>query len=216
MLNWMARLGDRRDFAHPPIGRGDPDSLAGQLLVAMPGMPDPRFAESVICLCAHGPEGAMGLVLNKPIEDLSFEELVKQLDLAPTPPQRRIRLLAGGPVEGSRGFVLHSGEWETDGTLPVADWLSMTASIEVLKEVAGGRGPKCAVLALGYAGWGPGQLEAELQGNAWLTVPADEALLFSEEDAPGRGRRASHRTWRAALGRLKIDPLLLSSAAGRA
>jgi putative transcriptional regulator len=211
----MARLGDHGDFDSPPIGWGNPHSLAGQLLVAMPGMPDPRFAETVICLCAHGPEGAMGLVLNKPIEDLSFDDLVKQLDLAPTPPARRIRLLAGGPVEGSRGFVLHSAEWETDGTLPVADWLSMTASIEVLKEVAGGRGPKQAVLALGYAGWGPGQLEQELQRNAWLTVPADEALLFGEADGKP-GRHATHKAWRAALARLNIDPLLLSRAAGRA
>lgn len=211
----MARLGKRGDFALPPIGRGNPDSLAGQLLVAMPGMPDARFAETVICLCAHGPEGAMGLVLNKPIDDLSFDDLVKQLDLAPTPPARRIRLLAGGPVEGSRGFVLHSGEWETEGTLPVAEWLSMTASVEVLKEVASGRGPRQAVLALGYAGWGPGQLESELQGNAWLTVPADEALLFGEAEAR-TGRHATHRAWRTALARLRIDPLLLSSAAGRA
>ena len=211
----MARLGDRRDFALPPIRRGDEGTLAGQLLVAMPGMPDPRFAETVICLCAHGPEGAMGLVLNKPIEDLSFDDLVRQLDLAATAPARRIRLLAGGPVEGSRGFVLHSGEWETDGTLPVADWLSMTASIEVLKEVADGRGPKQAVLALGYAGWGPGQLESELQNNAWLTVPADEALLFGEAEVRP-GRRGTHQAWRAALGRLNIDPLLLSPAAGRA
>lgn len=211
----MARLGDRGDFALPPAGRGNPHSLAGQLLVAMPGMPDPRFAETVICLCAHGPEGAMGFVLNKPIEDLSFDDLVKQLDLAPTPPARRIRLLAGGPVEGSRGFVLHSHEWETEGTMAVAEGLSMTASVEVLKEVAGGRGPRKAVLALGYAGWGPGQLEAELQKNAWLTVPADEALLFGEDDARP-GRRATHRAWRAALARLGIDPLLLSSAPGRA
>ncbi|MCX7684557.1 MAG: YqgE/AlgH family protein [Acetobacteraceae bacterium] len=208
-------LGDRSDFAPPPTGRGNPASLAGQLLVAMPGMPDPRFAETVVCLCAHGPEGAMGLVLNKPIEDLSFDDLVRQLELAPTPPARRIRLLAGGPVEGSRGFVLHTAEWETEGTLPVADWLSMTASVDVLKEVAVGRGPRQAVLALGYAGWGPGQLEAELQRNAWLTVPADEALLFGEEEALP-GRRGTHRAWRAALARLNIDPLLLSSTAGRA
>lgn len=212
----MARLGDLGDFSSPPLGRGNAGSLAGQLLVAMPGMPDPRFAETVICLCVHGPEGAMGLVLNKPIEDLSFDDLVRQLDLAPTPPARRIRLLAGGPVEGTRGFVLHSGEWGTEGTLPVADGQAMTASIEVLKEVAGGRGPRKAVLALGYAGWGPGQLETELQSNAWLTVPADEALLFGEDDAPSAPRGTTHRVWRAALARLNIDPLLLSSAAGRA
>lgn len=215
MLATMARQDDARDPTPPPVETLPTESLAGQLLVAMPGMPDPRFAETVICLCAHGPEGAMGLVLNKPIEDLSFDDLARQLDLTPIPPARRIRLLAGGPVEGSRGFVLHSADWTTEGTLPVAEGLSMTASIEVLKELAQGGGPRQAVLALGYAGWGPGQLESELQRNAWLLVPPDPDLLFgSAEDLPPR--RATHRAWRAALARLKIDPLLLSSAAGRA
>ena len=215
----MARLGDQRDFGLPGPGwdAGHGASLAGQVLVAMPGMPDPRFAETVIVLCAHGPEGAMGLVINKPIEDLSFDELVKQLDLAPTPPARRIRLLAGGPVEGSRGFVLHSADWSTEGTMPVADGVAMTASVDVLKDLAQGGGPRRAFLALGYAGWGPGQLESELQHNAWLTVPADEALLFGGSDgSEAGGRRATFRAWRAALARLNIDPLLLSSAAGRA
>ncbi|MDJ0388658.1 YqgE/AlgH family protein [Roseomonas sp. E05] len=181
--------------------------LGGQLLVAMPGMQDPRFTRSVICLCAHSADGAMGIVLNKALDNLSFEDLLKQLDVQPLPPQRQIRLLAGGPVEGGRGFVLHTTDWSSDGSLKVTGDLALTASVDILKAIAGGGGPRHGLLALGYAGWGPGQLEEEIQRNAWLNVPADEALLFEG---------ALNEKWRMALAKMHIDPLLLSGSAGHA
>ncbi|MBW8270380.1 YqgE/AlgH family protein [Caldovatus aquaticus] len=186
---------------------GEGRYLAGQLLVAMPGMQDPRFAHSVICLCAHSAEGAMGIVVNKPLDGLSFDDLLRQLNLDPVPPQRRIRLFAGGPVEGGRGFVLHTPDWSTEGSLPISGEVALTASVDILKAIAGGGGPRRGILALGYAGWGPGQLEDEIQRNAWLSVPPDEALLFGEDH---------ERKWRDALAKLRIDPLLLSTTAGRA
>jgi putative transcriptional regulator len=181
--------------------------LTGQLLVAMPSMQDPRFARSVICLCAHSGDGAMGIVLNKPLEGLSFDDLLKQLNLDPVPPQRRIRLMSGGPVENGRGFVLHTSDWETDGSLKVQPGIALTASVDILKAIAGGGGPREGFLALGYAGWGPGQLESEFQQNAWLSVEADEDLLFS---AP------ADALWARALAKLHVDPALLSGVAGRA
>lgn len=181
--------------------------LAGHLLIAMPGMQDPRFDHTVVCLCAHSADGAMGLVVNRPLGGLEFDDLLRQLELEPVPPQRRIRMVSGGPVEGGRGFVLHSDDWSTDGTIPVTPGLSLTASLDILKAVAGGGGPRACVLALGYAGWAPGQLEDEIQRNAWLSVPADESLLFREE---------TDGTWGAALAKLRVDPALLSGAAGHA
>jgi len=181
--------------------------LTGHLLIAMPGMQDPRFDHSVVCLCAHSADGAMGLIVNRPLAGMAFDDLLRQLQLEPVPPQRRIRMLAGGPVESGRGFVLHSDDWSTDGTLPVMPGLALTASVEVLKAVAGGGGPRDCVLALGYAGWAPGQLEDEIQRNAWLSVPADGALVF--RDDPGG-------TWEAALAKLRVDPALLSGTAGHA
>jgi putative transcriptional regulator len=183
------------------------DFLTGQLLIAMPAMEDPRFAQSVIYLCAHTPEGAMGLVLNRPLQRPKFDELLRQLDVAPVPPARRIRLCAGGPMDNARGFVLHTTDWTGEGSLRVNDTLALTASLDVLKAIAEGNGPREGLLALGYAGWGPGQLDAEIQQNAWLSVPADETIVFD----------ADHDTkWRRALGKLNIDPLLLSGAAGHA
>ena len=181
--------------------------LGGQVLIAMPSMQDPRFARTVICLCAHSPEGAMGIVLNKPLEGLSFDELLKQLGLEPVPPQRRIRLCQGGPVEGGRGFVLHTRDWSTDGSMRVTKELAMTASIDILKAIAGGGGPRLGLLALGYAGWGPGQLDQEIEANAWLSVSPDELLLFGEP---------LEAKWARAMAKLKVDPLLLSGAAGHA
>lgn len=197
----------RRARTPPRRGGAEEGYLSGQLLIAMPGMQDPRFAGTVICLVAHSADGAMGLVVNKPIDGLSFDQLLGQLGLEPVPPQRRIRMLQGGPVDGGRGFVLHTPDWSTDGSLTVNPGLAMTASIDILKAIAGGGGPRRGVLALGYAGWGPGQLEEEIQRNAWLSVPADEELLFDEADA---GK------WRLAMARLKVDPLLLSGTAGHA
>lgn len=182
--------------------------LAGQILIAMPSMGDPRFARSVICICAHSSEGAMGIVLNRAIENLTFDDLLKQLDVGPQPPQRRIPLHAGGPVEGGRGFVLHTGDWSSEGSLPVEGGYALTASVDILKAIAAGGGPRQGILALGYAGWGPGQLEGEFNANAWLTVGSDEAILFEEEEQEAK--------WRRALAKLRVDPLLLVDAAGHA
>jgi putative transcriptional regulator len=181
--------------------------LTGQLLIAMPAMSDPRFQQSIIYLCAHTPEGAMGLVLNRPIVKPTFDDLLKQLNVAPLPPVRQIRLCAGGPVENARGFVLHTNDWTGEGSLKVDDAMALTASLDVLKVIAEGGGPRECVLALGYAGWGPGQLDQEIQQNSWLSVNADETLLFDQD----------HDTkWRRALAKLRVDPLLLSHTAGHA
>lgn len=185
----------------------DEGYLGGQVLVAMPAMADPRFARSVICLCAHSPEGAMGIVVNKPLEGLSFDGLLRQLSLAPSPPQRRLAMHTGGPVEGGRGFVLHTTDWSSDSSLPVGEGLGLTASVDILKAVAGGGGPRQGILALGYAGWGPGQLDEEIQHNAWLSVDPDEGLLFG----PSHDAK-----WHQAMAKLKVDPSALSGVAGRA
>jgi putative transcriptional regulator len=181
--------------------------LTGQLLIAMPVMADPRFAQSVIYVCAHTPDGAMGLVVNRPLAKPSFDDLLRQLEIEPLPPARRIRLYVGGPVDNARGFVLHTTDWTGESSLKVNDTLALTASLDVLKAFAEGGGPREGILALGYAGWGPGQLEAEIQQNAWLSLPAQENLVFGAE----------HETkWRRALATMKIDPLLLSGSAGHA
>ena len=189
-------------MAQTQVMPGTPASegfLTGQLLIAMPAMEDPRFSQSVIYVCAHTAEGAMGLVLNRPIVKPSFEELLKQLEVAPLPPARRIRLCAGGPVDNARGFVLHTSDWIGEGSLRVNETVALTASLDVLKVIAEGGGPREGILALGYAGWGPGQLDEEIQHNAWLSVSADEHLVFDPD----------HDTkWRRALAKLKIDPLL--------
>jgi len=185
----------------------DPHSLTGQLLIAMPAMEDPRFAQTVVYMCAHSAEGAMGIVLNRPLARPTFDELLNQLDLKPVPPARDIRLIEGGPVEQGRGFVLHSADWTSDASLRVDDTTALTASLDVLQAIAEGGGPSQGILALGYAGWGPGQLDGEIQQNAWLSVPAEKAIIFDDDDAT---------KWKRALGVLKIDPLLLSGSAGRA
>ncbi len=195
----------RRAKTAPARGLGS--YLTGQTLIAMPGLHDPRFAGSVVYLCAHNADGAMGLVLNQPLPGISFDDLVKQLKLEPHPPERRLRMRHGGPVETGRGFVLHSTDWSSDGSMRVTDGLALTASLDILQAVAGGGGPRQAVLALGYAGWGPGQLENEIQENSWLSVTADESLLFAEDTG---------QMWRQAMALLKVDPGLLSTVAGRA
>lgn len=211
----MARRAPEHEFpeAFPNGAKGTAQGglqanyLSGQLLIAMPSMQDPRFTRSVICICAHSADGAMGIVLNKPLDNLSFEDLLKQLEVEPLPPQRQIRLLAGGPVEGGRGFVLHTTDWSSEGSLKVTGDLALTASVDILKAIAGGGGPRQGLLALGYAGWGPGQLEEEIQRNAWLNVLPDEDLLFEG---------TAEDKWRRALAKLRIDPLLLSGSAGHA
>ena len=189
------------------MNRTDDPYLTGQLLIAMPAMNDPRFAQSVILMCAHTDEGAMGIVLNRPLAKPSFEALLTQLDVQPTPPARQIRLCQGGPVDHGRGFVLHTSDWVGDGSLRVDDKLALTASLDVLQEIAQGRGPREGLLALGYASWGPGQLDQEMHDNVWLSAPAPVELLFDAD---------YDSKWRRALRILNIDPLLLSGAAGHA
>jgi putative transcriptional regulator len=182
-------------------------SLTGQVLIAMPSMADPRFSHSVIFLCAHTPDWAMGIGINRPIEQPSFNQLLSQLEVEPVPPARSIAMCSGGPVDAARGFVLHSADWTGEGSMRVDENLALTASLDVLKAIASGGGPRNGILALGYAGWGPGQLDQEIQQNTWLSAPADPEILFDE----------AHATkWRRALAKLKVDPMLLSGTAGHA
>lgn len=182
--------------------------LAGQILIAMPGMADPRFDHSVILICAHSDEGAMGLIVNKPLEEMSFPRLLEQLSIPRAPKGRDIRVHLGGPVERGRGFVLHTTDWLAGkATLAVPGGYGMTTTLDILEALARGDGPESALLALGYSGWGPGQLEAEIARNDWLTATAPGGLVFGADD------RAK---WTAALASMGIDPLTLSAAAGRA
>ena len=151
--------------------------LKGQLLVAMPAMQDPRFERTVIFMCAHNADGAMGLIVNKPLQEINFKELLDQLGIDRGDLTIDMDVQYGGPVETGRGFVLHTAEYEQSGTIAVDDNVGLTATVEILRDIAGNRGPKQSLLALGYAGWGPGQLESEIQQNAWLNVPADDNLL---------------------------------------
>ncbi|MGH6902831.1 MAG: YqgE/AlgH family protein [Geminicoccaceae bacterium] len=182
-------------------------SLSGQLLVAMPQMSDPRFARTVVYLCAHSSDGAMGLVVNRLIDSLSFSSLLSQLGVEAEGGPADMPVHFGGPVESSRGFVLHSSDYLQDSTLVIDDDIALTATIDVLKAIARGAGPRHRVLALGYAGWAPGQLDAEIQANGWLLVPADLDLVFGgENDAK----------WQRAIAKIGIDLSLLSSEAGHA
>jgi putative transcriptional regulator len=182
--------------------------LTGQLLIAMPSMNTPHFTQTVIYMCAHTDEGAMGIVLNRPLTSPSFDDLLAQLDVAPIPPMRRIDLFRGGPVDAGRGFVLHTTDWTGDGSLHVDGRVALTASLEVLKAIADGGGPQQGLLALGYASWGPGQLDQEMQQNVWLSSPAPSVDLLFDRD---------HDTkWRRAMAILRVDPLLLSVVAGHA
>lgn len=182
--------------------------LAGQILIAMPGMADPRFDRSVILICAHSDEGAMGLIVNKPVDDLKFRDLLDQLSIPRVAEGRDIRVHRGGPVERARGFVLHSTDWQAGkATLAVPGGFGMTATLDILEALAKGQGPTSALLALGYSGWGPGQLESEIARNDWLTATAPEGLVFGAEHSA---------KWGAALKAMGIDPLTLSATAGRA
>lgn len=183
--------------------------LAGKLLIAMPGMGDPRFGRSVILICAHSDEGAMGLIVNKPMPDLNFAGLLDQLNIPRDPRGRDIVVHFGGPVERGRGFVLHTPDYRAEGggTMEIGPRFRMTATQDILAALARGQGPDAALLALGYSGWGPGQLEAELLRNDWLTADAPEDLVFGGDPAG---------CWGAALRRIGVDPAILSGAAGRA
>lgn len=181
--------------------------LEGKLLIATPGMSDPRFERSVIYMCIHSDDGAMGIIINKPFEGLGFRELLQKLEIPVSSNRAGGLVLFGGPCETSTGFVLHSGEYRsTEATLPMGK-VGLTATRDVLCAIASGSGPQRWLFALGYAGWGPQQLEAELGTNGWVYCDTDESLLFDMEHA---------FKWRAALGKLGIDISGFSAEAGRA
>ena len=189
--------------------------LDGQMLIAMPAMSDERFTRSVIYVCAHSSEGAMGIVVNQPAQNIRFPDLLVQLEVIPAKerielPVRAdaVKVLKGGPVETGRGFVLHSADFFIENsTLPIDEGICLTATLDILKAIARGSGPASAVLALGYAGWAPGQLEQEIQQNGWLHCPADPELIFGS-DIEGKYERA--------LRKIGIDLGMLSSESGHA
>jgi putative transcriptional regulator len=189
--------------------------LDGQMLIAMPSMRDERFVRSVIYICAHSSDGAMGIVVNQLAGDIDFPKLLVKLDVIPEDQRiqlpndaRSMQVLKGGPVETQRGFVLHSADYFMENsTLPIDDGICLTATLDILKAIAHGAGPANAILALGYAGWAPGQLESEIQDNGWLHCSADRELIFGE-DASGK--------YFKALQKLGIQPGMLSSEAGHA
>lgn len=195
-----------------PEKRGATGYLEGQVLIAMPNMPDPKMEQATIFLCAHSERGAMGLVLNKLVGNMSFTDLLRQLRIM-TPGQRieGVPVQFGGPVETGRGFVLHSPDYSAgDSTMKIGapgGQLGLTATVDVVKAIAEGRGPRASMLALGYAGWGAGELESQIQRNAWLTCPPDDYLLF--------GRHYQNK-WEHGIRKLGISPSQLSRDTGRA
>lgn len=183
-------------------------SLVGQLLIAMPGMPDPRFEKSVVYMCAYSDDGAMGLVINRALDAITFPALLEQLGIEPaTSEVDRIQVLSGGPVETGRGFVLHSHDYRRDSTVVVGRGVALTATIDILRSIADGSGPRRHVMALGYAGWGPGQLDSEIRANGWLNVEADDELVFDPDITT---------KWHRAMAKIGIDPRMLSDTAGNA
>lgn len=182
--------------------------LTGHFLIATPAMADKRFFRTVIYMCSHSPEGAFGLMINRPQSSPTMAEVLLGLNLEVPVGASFPSLRAGGPVETGRGFVLHDGEARHNASQALPDGLILTASSDLLAEIARGQAPAHWLLALGYAGWSPGQLEEELAANAWLTCLADRKVLFDVD--PGESQ------WRAALGLMGIDPLMLSATAGRA
>ena len=181
--------------------------LSGQLLVAMPGMLDPRFEKSVIYMCAHSSEGAMGLVINRALESLTFPDLLEQLGIDSIGVGDVINIHFGGPVEVGRGFVLHTPDYLQEASIVVEGDIALTATVDILRAIADGAGPRQTLLALGYAGWGPGQLDTEIKDNGWLHVAADTDLVFDLN---------LDNKWERAMAKLGIDPRMLSDEAGHA
>jgi putative transcriptional regulator len=181
--------------------------MAGQLLIAMPQMRDPRFQRSVIYMCVHNSECAMGLVVNRLVSSLTFPDLLQQLNIDSENLKQTIRVHFGGPVESGRGFVLHSGDFQETGTTPVPGGLALTATIDILKSIAAGGGPRRSLLALGYAGWEAGQLDGELQANAWLSAPADEDIVFDSN---------LDTKWERAMAKIGIAPQQVMGLSGEA
>lgn len=189
----------------------EPLNLTGSLLIAMPGMGGDAFAQTVVFLCSHGPDGAMGLIVNRPINQIGLADMLRQLQVTTTGAAEgdlSQPVYFGGPVETGRGFVLHSPDYcGGDTTLRVNDAFAMSTTMEILSDIGRGQGPAQAVMTLGYAGWAPGQLESEISQNAWLTTSATPALVFAGPDG---------NKWAAALADLGVDPLTLSATAGHA
>jgi putative transcriptional regulator len=189
--------------------------LEGQLLIAMPAMSDKRFARSVIYICAHSAEGAMGLIINQRAPHINFPDLLERLKIVEDEEEGMLpedlvsmAIHVGGPVEPERGFVLHSADYFVpSSTLPIDDDICLTATIDILKALAAGKGPDKAILALGYAGWAPGQLEAEIQANGWLHCPSDLSLIFDGD---------LEQKYERALMKIGVDPSHLVNAAGHA
>ncbi|WP_372003938.1 YqgE/AlgH family protein [Tistrella mobilis] len=190
-----------------PFEMSGPEGLTGKVLIAMPRLEDPWFTKTVIYLCAHSDDGAMGLVVNRVLDTVDFPELLSQLGLDCGPEVATVKVHFGGPVETGRGFVLHSTDYVLATSLRIDDEVALTATLDVLKAMTEGHGPDRTLVALGYAGWGPGQLETEIQSNSWLVVDADAELLF-EGDVEGK--------WREAIGRLGVDLAHLSGEGGHA
>lgn len=206
------RLGDKRKKSNKGKARG---YLDGQMLIAMPAMGDERFERSLIYVCAHSDEGAMGIVVNQVAGNINFPDLLVQLEVIPATdrivlPQRAetVKVLKGGPVETGRGFVLHSADFYIENsTLPIDEGICLTATVDILKAIARGSGPDSAILALGYAGWEPGQLENEIQQNGWLHCAADKDLIFGTD---------IEAKYNMALQKIGIDLAMLSNEAGHA
>lgn len=187
--------------------------LDGQFLIAMPGLQDGNFVRSVIYICAHSPAGAMGFVINR-AQPISFVDLLLHLDMLEkervphlSDEIRHIPVLVGGPVETGRGFVLHSDDYVSESSIPVNDDISLTATLDIVRAISDGKGPKQATMLLGYAGWGPGQLELELANNGWLNCPASDEIIFD---------RALDSKYERALALMGITPESLSTDAGHA
>jgi putative transcriptional regulator len=189
------------------INKPDEGYLTGQLLIAMPGLRDARFARTVIYMCAHNEDGAMGLVINRLIGAITFPDLLRQLGIEPTGLTEEIRVHFGGPVESGRGFVLHSSDYLQEGSLNVDGNVALTATIDILHDIAAGLGPRQRLMALGYAGWGPGQLDSEIQANGWLNAEPDNDIVFGED---------LESKWERAISKLGVDISNLSDAAGHA
>ena len=193
----------------------DEEYLNGQFLIAMPSMADARFQRSLIYLCAHSANGAMGIIVNQTAPNISFADLLKQLDILPEgdhirvpPPVEDMRVHIGGPVETGRGFVLHSDDYHADeSTLAIDNGVSLTATLDILKAIAKGKGPQNSLLALGYSGWAAGQLESEIQANGWLHCKADSSLLFGQD---------VNSKYDQALAKIGVDPRQLVADAGHA
>ncbi|MDE2029421.1 MAG: YqgE/AlgH family protein [Alphaproteobacteria bacterium] len=202
IVSRLKKIGEKR-----PAGGLKPHWLTGQVLLAMPGMPDPRFARAVIYVCSHNANGAMGLVVNRLFGEADFHMLLDQLNVDASMDTPDVPVQFGGPVEMGRGFVLHSGEYLREGTTRIDENIAVTATIEILQDIADGKGPERAIMALGYTGWGAGQLEEEIKNNGWLTAPADEAIIFDAD---------LETKWERAVAKIGVSPAMLSDAAGHA